>query len=103
MIIGAAHAVNTRVGDKPITEEDCYVSYLPAAHSFEQAVFGMSCISGMKSGFFAGNVLKLTEDIGILKPSLSHQCQDSGTEFTERSRTACLLPPELRDGSSTEL
>ena len=70
MIIGAAHAVNTRVGDKPITEEDCYVSYLPAAHSFEQAVFGMSCISGMKSGFFAGNVLKLTEDIGILKPSL---------------------------------
>ena len=70
MIIGAAYAVNTRVGDDPITENDCYVSYLPAAHSFEQAVFGMSCISGMRSGFFAGNVLKLTEDIGILKPTL---------------------------------
>jgi long-chain acyl-CoA synthetase len=72
MIIGAAFAVNQRVGlhGTPITEQDCYISYLPAAHSFEQAVFGMSCLSGMKSGFFAGNVLKLTEDIGILKPTL---------------------------------
>ena len=70
MVIGAAYAVNTRVGENPITEKDCYISYLPAAHSFEQVVFGMSVISGMKSGFFAGNVLKLTEDIGILKPTL---------------------------------
>lgn len=70
MIIGAAFAVNQRVGDTPVTENDCYISYLPAAHSFEQAVFGMSCISGMKAGFFAGNVLKLTEDIGVLKPTL---------------------------------
>lgn len=30
----------------------------------------MSCISGCKSGFFGGNVLKLTEDVGILRPTI---------------------------------
>jgi long-chain acyl-CoA synthetase len=53
-----------------MTEEDCYISYLPAAHSFEQCIFAMSCITGLKAGFFAGNVLKLTEDIAVLKPTL---------------------------------
>ena len=70
MIIGAAFAVNSRMGDKPMTEEDCYVSYLPAAHSFEQAVFGLAGVYGMKCGFFGGNVLKLTEDMAILQPTL---------------------------------
>jgi long-chain acyl-CoA synthetase len=73
MIIGAAFAVCQRVGvhgHPKVSEKDCYISYLPAAHSFEQAVFGMSVITGMKSGFFAGNVLKLTDDIQILKPTL---------------------------------
>ena len=53
-----------------MTEEDSYISYLPAAHSFEQCIFAMSCITGLKAGFFAGNVLKLTDDIGVLKPTL---------------------------------
>ena len=67
MVIGCAYAVNNRVGrNDQISDEDCYISYLPAAHSFEQAMYGTSCITGCKSGFFAGNVLKLTEDIGIL-------------------------------------
>lgn len=35
MIINCSFAVNARVGDVPITENDCYVSYLPLAHSFE--------------------------------------------------------------------
>ena len=43
---------------------------MPAAHSFEQALFGMSVSTGAKIGFFGGNVLKLTEDIGILQPTL---------------------------------
>lgn len=70
MIIGAAYAVNTRMGDNPMNEEDTYISYLPAAHSFEQAVCGVSIIYGMKCGFFGGNVLKLTEDMGILQPTM---------------------------------
>jgi len=71
MIIGTAYAVQTRIGTKGLgfNEEDCYISYLPAAHSFEQAVFGLSLIYGMKCGFFGGNVLKLTDDIAILKPT----------------------------------
>jgi long-chain acyl-CoA synthetase len=71
MIIGAAYAVLNRIGDCfVLTEDDSYISYLPAAHSFEQAVFGLSVISGMKCGFFAGDVQKLTNDIAILKPTL---------------------------------
>ena len=30
---------------------------------------GVAIISGMKIGFFGGDVLKLVEDIGILKPT----------------------------------
>jgi long-chain acyl-CoA synthetase len=72
MIIGSAFAVQARLGvtDRPMNEDDCYISYLPAAHSFEQAVSGMAIMYGMKCGYFAGNVLKLTEDIAVLQPTL---------------------------------
>jgi long-chain acyl-CoA synthetase len=73
MVIGAGYATNTRLGvsgSSPLDEEDSYISYLPAAHSFEQAVSAMSMVTGMKIGFFGGNVLKLTEDMQILKPTL---------------------------------
>ena len=30
----------------------------------------MHLITGCKAGFYAGNTLKLTEDIGLLKPTL---------------------------------
>jgi long-chain acyl-CoA synthetase len=67
----AAAAVNERCGeDLKITEKDCYISYLPAAHSFEQCIFSQSVMTGCKCGFFSGNVLKLTEDIGVLKPTM---------------------------------
>jgi len=72
MVVQCGFAVNTRLGrnTNPFSEDDCYVSYLPAAHSFEQAVFGSALIYGMKCGFFAGNVLKLTDDIACLKPTI---------------------------------
>lgn len=56
--------------DKPITEKDSYISYLPAAHSFEQGLFAMTLVYGMRCGVFAGNVVKLTEDVQILKPTI---------------------------------
>jgi len=62
MIIGAAYAVNSRL-KKPFDYEDSYISYLPAAHSFEATVSGISAYCGMKIGFYAGDVLKLTEDM----------------------------------------
>ena len=39
--------------------EDCYISYLPAAHSFEQAMFAGSLVLGTKCGFFSGNVMNI--------------------------------------------
>jgi long-chain acyl-CoA synthetase len=71
MVIGSSFGVQTRLAstEAPLGPEDCYVSYLPAAHSFEQIVFGISIIYGMKCGFFAGNMLKLTEDIALLHPT----------------------------------
>ena len=74
MILATQYAVNTRLEIKApsrsMTKDDCYISYLPAAHSFEQAVFGMAVATGMKVGFFAGNVQKITEDLTVLKPTL---------------------------------
>jgi len=71
MIITAAYAINYRVGNSgdPFGPTDTYVSYLPAAHSFEQCCAGIGIIYGMRAGFFAGNVQKLTDDIQTLKPT----------------------------------
>ena len=66
MILGMGFAVNARLGDEAFGETDSYISYLPGAHSFEQGLFGMSVTYGFKTGFFSGNVLKLTEDIALL-------------------------------------
>lgn len=47
MLLQSAYAVMVRAEQKksgppsPITEEDSYISYLPAAHSFEQAIMAM--------------------------------------------------------------
>lgn len=69
MVILAGAAVNSHI-NKPMSEDDCYVSYLPASHSFEQAVFSIVLVYGMKCGFFGGDVQKLTEDLGVLKPTI---------------------------------
>jgi long-chain acyl-CoA synthetase len=62
MIIGSAWAAINHLSI-PIHNEDSYISYLPAAHSFEQGLQGCAAISGMKIGFFGGDVLKLMEDM----------------------------------------
>lgn len=69
MIVGMAYAVNANL-KQSMTEEDSYLSYLPASHSFEQGMFTSALIYGMKCGFFSGDVKKLMEDLSILKPTL---------------------------------
>lgn len=70
MIITAVAASQFRNGTSPFDESDCYISYLPAAHSFEQCLFGMSMVSGMKIGFFGGDIMKMiSHDIPSLKPT----------------------------------
>lgn len=53
-----------------VNHEDCYISYLPLAHSFEKVLFTMSLVVGVKIGFYAGNVLKLTDDCQVLQPTM---------------------------------
>ena len=70
MVITAVAASNYRNGTKPFDESDCYISYLPAAHSFEQCMFSMSLVSGMKCGYFSGDIMKMiSHDIPSLKPT----------------------------------
>jgi long-chain acyl-CoA synthetase len=42
MVLNVAYAVNSRMGAHGLGlgMKDCYISYLPAAHSFEQALIG---------------------------------------------------------------
>lgn len=64
-------AANSRLecGSSPLNDSDTHISYLPLAHVFEQLLQGLVYQYGMACGFFGGNVMKLTEDIGILKPT----------------------------------
>ena len=65
-----ATASSAKHGGFDVTHEDCYISYLPLAHSFEKILFSLSLVIGSKIGFYAGDVLKLTDDCQVLKPTL---------------------------------
>lgn len=72
MLINDAYAIAVRItsDECPVfSEDDSYISYLPAAHSFEQALQGISYIYGVQCGFYGGDVTKLTEDCQVLKPT----------------------------------
>jgi long-chain acyl-CoA synthetase len=69
MMLGCIWAMNLRFRDKPMNEHDCYISYMPAAHVFEQGLFSSSITYGMKCGFFSGTPLKMIEDMSILHPT----------------------------------
>ena len=70
MICQTSCSVNHNMGNAPLCEKDTYISYLPAAHSFEQALFGCVLIYGMKCGYYGGDPLKMiAEDLPVLKPT----------------------------------
>ena len=51
-------------------KEDSHISYLPLAHMMERIVFHTLVDAGSQIGFFGGDVMKLKEDLAILKPTL---------------------------------
>lgn len=53
-----------------LTENDCYISYLPMGHIFEQTFFAAAVNYGTKVGFFGGNIFKVVEDCQALKPTV---------------------------------
>lgn len=65
-----AAATSCQYGGIEVTPEDCYISYLPLAHSFEKCLFVMALIRGIKVGYFMGDVMKLSEDCEVLRPTL---------------------------------
>ena len=52
-----------------LTDEDTYISYLPAAHAFECWLFISAIVAGAKLGFSCGDPTKLTEDCQALRPT----------------------------------
>lgn len=70
-IMIGARACNMRleIGSHPLSENDIHMSYLPLAHVFEQFIQGLIYNEGMQCGFFGGDLLKLTTDMQVLKPS----------------------------------
>ena len=51
-------------------ENDTYISYLPYSHIFEQILYAIVVVYGMKCGYYSGDVTKIVgEDIPALKPT----------------------------------
>lgn len=60
-----------RCGTYGFTDKDSYLSYLPLAHSFEQALFATAITFGAKIGYYGGDLLKMTsDDLPALKPTI---------------------------------
>ncbi|KAK3588976.1 hypothetical protein CHS0354_043146 [Potamilus streckersoni] len=53
-----------------VTNEDCLISYLPLAHSYERLCEVTTYINGAKIGFFQGDVKTLMDDIKELQPTV---------------------------------
>lgn len=52
-----------------LTPEDIHLSFLPLAHMYERAIQFLMFVSGMKIGFFRGDVKLLLEDFKQLRPT----------------------------------
>lgn len=70
MMVQCAASVQLRLGTIPLGETDTYISYLPAAHSFEQALFGVVAVYGLRQGYFGGDPRKMADDdLPYLQPT----------------------------------
>lgn len=70
MFLNCGNSLLHRMDKLRFTPGDSYLSYLPSAHSFEQALFSCALITGCKVGYFGGNILKVVEDLQALKPTM---------------------------------
>lgn len=68
---GLASATNSLRQSGIVTYSwDLHLSYLPLAHVFERTVLCVIASTGSAVGFYGGNVLKLLEDLQLLKPTI---------------------------------
>lgn len=66
-ILSIFDGVKSRIN---FTDEDIHLSYLPLAHIFERVAFKLFLSTSTKIGVFNGDILKLKEDLAILKPTI---------------------------------
>lgn len=68
-IIAVATSVESKT--KAFNDRDAtIISYLPLAHTLERNVFNICIFYWTKIGVYSGDILKLTEDLGYLKPTI---------------------------------
>jgi long-chain acyl-CoA synthetase len=65
-----AEVTSARMHGVELTKDDVYISYLPLAHIFERVVSAIVLSYGAAGGFYQGDVLKLFDDIQLLRPTL---------------------------------
>lgn len=56
--------------DLEMTTDDTYISYLPLAHVFDRLGVYAAISVGAGVGFFGGEILKIMEDLALLKPTI---------------------------------
>jgi len=57
-------------GVEAFNPDAVFISYLPLAHSLEQALFSVGLIRSCRIGYYSGDPLKLLDDMQTLKPTL---------------------------------
>lgn len=65
-----ASATASKYGGIKPELDDIAISWLPLAHCFEQVLFTMCIINGVKIGYYSGDVFKIAEDCMALKPTM---------------------------------
>lgn len=53
-----------------INPTDVYISYLPMAHTLERNMFNTTMWNGASIGVYGGDVLKIKDDLAILRPTI---------------------------------
>lgn len=69
--LGLSSTINAMMNTTLVLKKsDVHVSYLPLSHIFERLVMYSLLSVGAKINFYGGNVLKLTEDWQLVRPTL---------------------------------
>lgn len=68
--LAVAGAVLGLLNTEPDVEDETMISYLPLAHIYERMLETFCLREGAAIGYFSGDVLRLIEDVQILKPTV---------------------------------
>lgn len=66
-MVSCLSAVTSRVR---FADYDIHLSYLPLAHVLERIVVNYAFMCGCAVGFFGGNILKVKDDMAVLRPTI---------------------------------